>query len=237
MFKLLLAFIFCLGVGYYGHKKRIIDVSGLIASLLIGVIILVSLPLIWFFPLLALFVIGGFTAKYKWAYKKKYGVAEKKKGRSASNILGNGLVPLISAVLFYFFNKEFLLYAYICSIATACADSVATEIGQLSRNRPVLITNFKPARTGTDGAVSLLGEISALLASVSIAIIPFVFFGFFGNWNLKLFFISVVAGFVGCQFDSLIGATLERRIGSNHVTNFLATLSGALVGICLWLVF
>lgn len=229
-------FALCMAIGYYGYRRNVIDRSGLLACLAIGAIVLAAMPIVWFFPLLVLFVLGGITAKYKWEYKKRVGIAERKKGRSVCNVLGNGLVAAFSAILYFFFPDEIFIYAFICSVASACADSVATEIGQLSRTKPRLITSFGRVPVGTDGAISLLGELAGAFGAFCVAAVPFLFFGISGYWNLPFILIVTFSGFLACQVDSLIGATLEHRGGvfNNHTTNFLATLSGALIGVVLF---
>lgn len=216
----------CIGIGIYGYRKRVIDKSGFLASLLVGIVVITSLPLIWFVPLFMLFALGGITARYKWDIKKELGVAERKEGRSYANVLGNGLVPIICALSYLLTHSDIFLFAYLASVAEACGDSVATEIGELSKKKPRLITNFRPVRIGTSGAISLKGEIAGFLAILLTVIFPSLFL-----FNFKMFIIPLIAAFIGIHIDSLIGAILENKVKfvNNHTTNFLASLSAALI--------
>ena len=215
MVKIVLILL-CIIIGIYGWKKKVIDFSGFLASLFVGIIIIVFLPLIWFVPLFLLFSIGGATARYKWELKKKIGVAERKSGRSYANVLGNGLVAVGCAILYFITKDALFLFAYLAAVAEACGDSVATEIGQLSKKKPRLITDLRPVRTGTSGAISLKGEIAGLIAIILTSLVPFLYFG-----NQTLFFLVVIASFIGINIDSLIGASLEDKYKfmNNHTTN------------------
>ncbi len=229
MLKVLLVVVSIL-VGLYGWKKRVIDFSGFLASLLVGLSVIILLPTIYFIPLFLLFAIGGATARYKWELKRKIGKAERKEGRTYANILANGLVAVACSILYYLTNSPIFLFAYLASVAEACGDSVATEIGQLSKNRPRLITNFRPVRRGTSGGVSIKGEIAAVVSILVVILIPGIYLDY-RIFFYRIFFTIFLSSFIGVNIDSLIGATLEDRYKfmNNHTTNFLGSLSAALI--------
>ena len=243
----ILVYIACLLVGYYFFTKRSLSLSGFASGMMLGLAILATTPLImWFVPIMAFFVIGSVASKYGWRYKRRRGISENPKGRGVWNVLGNGGVALACAVIFFLTQQEIFLYAYIGSIASACADTVATEMGQLSRKRPVLMASFRKVPAGTTGAISLFGEIMAFMGSAVIAAIPLFYFGYLGFWNFGGFAVITVAGFLGCQVDSLIGSSLEMRdlkkkrgirLFNNHSTNFLSTLAAAVICGILYSVF
>ncbi|MFQ5801239.1 MAG: TIGR00297 family protein, partial [Candidatus Hydrothermarchaeales archaeon] len=104
----------------------------------------------------------------------------------------------------------------------ATADTVSSEIGELSKSRPRLITTFEEVDVGTDGAVSLLGTISGLVASALIALLA-VFLNESDILFFNLFFLVTVAGFLGTTVDSLLGATLERKgVVGNDMVNLIS---------------
>jgi uncharacterized protein (TIGR00297 family) len=77
---------------------------------------------------------------------------------------------------------------------------------------------------GTDGGVSLVGTLAGTAAAGIVAAL--------GAWalggGLEIFWISVAGGLFGLFFDSLLGATLERRGWlNNDAVNFLSTASAA----------
>jgi uncharacterized protein (TIGR00297 family) len=238
-----LVFAACFMLFYYAMSRKAIDKLGFVSAAIIGMMLLAILPLVmWFSLMVALFIAGSITAKYRRPYKLSLGVAERARGRSVFNVIANGGVALIAAVLFYITQNDIFIFAYACSIASACADTIATELGQLSGKKPLLISTLKPVKTGTTGAVSLLGETMALGGALGIAAIPFLYFGVLGFWNFRMLFIITASGFLGCQIDSLIGAFLEypskKKRGSvlfnNHTTNFISALAAALIGMALY---
>lgn len=121
-----------------------------------------------------------------------------------------------------------LVGGFIGAIATATADTLASEIGILQR--PRLITTMRKVDPGTDGAISVLGTLVGIIGAAIIGIAAF-FLGIISDPFLSLK-IAVVSGTVGCFMDSILGAVFERRnfINNEHV-NLLATITGALVGI------
>ena len=102
---LLTALVLLIGFSFvlYTYLKRKINTSAFVGALVLGVIILVTLGYAGVFTLLAFFLLGNFVTKYKYEKKAILGVAEGNKGmRDINNVLGNGLSPLIFAVLYAF---------------------------------------------------------------------------------------------------------------------------------------
>ncbi len=241
----LIAFLLVL----YAYLKRKINTSAFIGTLTLGVLILLTLELEFgyagLFALLAFFLFGNLVTKYKYEMKAKLGVAERNKGmRDIKNVLGNGLSPLIFAVLYAFSRDTVLLLGFSGAIATACSDTFSTEIGQAEGN-PRLITTLKKVPVGTNGGVSLPGLGAALLGSGLIALVSLAFkldlvSGAQPHLNLKaIFFLACfLAGFLGCLMDSLLGATLEDKHFykfrlNKHGVNIIATLFGGIFAIAL----
>ena len=138
-----------------------------------------------------------------------------------SNVVSNGIVPVVMAL--------FGNYAgFIGAIATATADTMASEIGVLSK--PILITSREHVKPGTDGGISALGTAAGLIGALIIGLTAYLV-----NVSPELthsLLIALFAGMIGCFADSLLGATLERSgLFNNEHVNLSATIIGALVGI------
>jgi uncharacterized protein (TIGR00297 family) len=85
-----------------------------------------------------------------------------------------------------------------------------------------MITTLRTVDPGTDGAVSLAGTLAGIVAAAIVAGIGAMAL----RGSLALFWISVAGGVFGLLFDSLLGATLERRGWlNNDAVNFLSTAS------------
>ena len=99
---------------------------------------------------------------------------------------------------------------------------------------PVLITSFEPVPKGTNGGITLLGEVASLGASAAIALSALLL----GIGDLRLLLFVTLAGFAGSNVDSLVGALFENRgyVG-NAGTNLIATLAGGLMALALVLLF
>lgn len=222
-----LAFSFLLG--YLSFKARIADISAMLSATLLGVVIIISSNIKWFFILLAFFLLGSLFTRYKYDFKFAQGTAEGKGGaRGYKNVFSNSLAALILAVAYGIFpsHGQILMAGYLGSVATACGDTLASEIGETNKSEPRMITTFKKAKPGTDGAVSGLGEVAAFFGALVIALLAYVFI----RIDLSFAFIVVVGGFLGTNIDSLLGATLQQRgYLTNNGVNLFATISGAVI--------
>src|ERR1039458_820714 len=197
-------------------------------------------------PLIALFALTFIATRAGRNRKAASGLAEGRSGRTASQVVAN----LGFAALFAFplgFISLFVVprstvrmssvVIFVCvtsALAEAAADTVSSEIGQAFGGSPILLTTLRPVPPGTDGAISLRGTLAGIFAAAIVAAA--------GRWSMHLSLrqssIALVAGICGLFFDSLLGATLERRgwIG-NDLVNFCSTaFSAALCLIVLWLV-
>lgn len=226
---LMQALVFSFVLGYLSYRARIADISAMLSAILLGVVIIISSNIKWFFILLSFFLLGSLFTRYKYNYKLARGIAEKKGGiRGYKNVFSNSLAALSLAVGYGIFpsHGQVLLAAYLGSIATACGDTLASEIGETYRGEPRMITTFKKAIPGTDGAVSSLGEMAAFFGAAAIALLSFLLVQ--NNFGLA---IAVIAGgFIGTNIDSVLGATLQQKgYLSNNGVNLFATISGAIV--------
>jgi uncharacterized protein (TIGR00297 family) len=235
--KMVIALIFSFFLGVLAYRARIADVSALLSAALLGVLIIVFSGLSWFMLLLTFFILGGGFTRYKYAYKESIGIAQAKNGiRSYENVFSNSMAALALAVAYGVFPEHSLpiIYAYMGTVATATGDTLASEIGTTAKGRPRMITTLKLSEPGTDGAVSLLGELAAIFGSAVIGILAYVL-GVSDNLILTVF-ITTAGGFFGTNIDSFLGATLQKSgVLSNSGVNLVATFAGAGISACLYL--
>jgi len=169
--------------------------------------------------------------------KERLGTAESRRGRSAAQIAANlGMAAIACSEVVqvwltdsHWFSRgtlvPLLLFAPgLAALAEAAADTVSSEIGQVLGGRPRMITTLRLAEPGTDGAITLTGTLAGIAAALLVAGI--------GTWSLRghilLFWVSAAGGVFGLLFDSLLGATIERRGWlNNDAVNFLSTASAA----------
>ncbi|MBU7031753.1 MAG: DUF92 domain-containing protein [Theionarchaea archaeon] len=225
-------------IGILAYKARVVRGSGLWSGFGIGFIVWISAGWQYFVIALTFFVLAGLATKYKYEQKKKRGLAEAKKGaRGYGNVLGNGLVALICAVLEGIYGGGYFLAGFLGAMASATSDTAGGEIGRLSKTPPVLITTFEQVEPGAEGGITLLGELAEFAIAGVIGLIGWLLRMGSGTFEGVTLFIGIaLAGFIGANIDSVLGATCETKIGwwGNNQTNFWSTVSGALSAMILY---
>ena len=215
----LIFLIICVIFGIIVYLTGALDLLGSSFVTIIGMFIVITRGFNWLVVLLLFLFLGSVFTKFKSDYKKRIGLKHEK--RTVRNVVSNGIVPVIMAL--------FGNYAgFVGAIATATADTMASEIGVLSK--PILITSREHVKPGTDGGVSILGTSAGIIGALIIGITAYYL-------NVSPYLapsisIALIAGMVGCFADSFLGATLERSgLFNNEHVNLSATIIGALVGI------
>ena len=185
-------------------------------------------------PLLALFLLTLAATRFGKAKKQRMGVAEHR--RLAAQVTANlGVAALTGAAVLAVslsgrHTPGFCAAMLVAALAEATADTVSSELGEVLGGEPFLITTRQRVAAGTDGAVSLAGTLTGATAAVVIVLVAAFTVGLSPPAAL-----AAGAGAIGgLFFDSLLGATLERRGWlNNDAVNFLSTLAAALVAMLL----
>jgi uncharacterized protein (TIGR00297 family) len=152
---------------------------------------------------------------------------EERKGRSASQVVANlGAAGLVMFATFFGEWKNFVAAALLGVLAEATADTLSSETGSAFGGSPFLLTTFQRVEPGTDGAVSFVGTLAGAFGAATVAGVGVWAMGV--SWQAGL--CGFVGGVVGLGFDSLLGATVERRgwLG-NDLVNFFSTVCAGLV--------
>jgi uncharacterized protein (TIGR00297 family) len=224
----LIAFTF----GFFSYQMKVADQSGLYSGALVGIILIVfTRDVRWFLIMLTFFILGSAATRYRYDYKHTRGIAQAHGGvRGYYNVFANGLVGIAAAVMFGMTGASMFIALFLGSVATAAADTVAGEIG-MTANDPYLITTFQAVPPGTNGGVTFLGECAGLFASAVVVLTAYLL-GVVTTPGMLI--ACTIAGFIGTQIDSLIGATLEnRKMIGNAGTNLTATLLGGISAVVL----
>ncbi len=215
---------------YMGIMSTTGNILAFIEGLIIG---LASLT--WLVILLIFLLTSVAVTRYGFDRKKAAGVQEGNKGeRGWRNVAANGSTPMFVALLLIFLPNMLSHTAFsilfISSVAVAASDTAASEIGVLNP-RAYLITTLKPVEAGINGGISSTGQLWAFLAALYTSVVAAGFLFFMDSLVFSPVEISipVIAGFTGCQIDSVIGATLENaghigKLGNNMVSIALGTV-------------
>jgi len=180
-----------------------------------------------FAVLVALFLMTWAATRFGYRRKLALGLAERREGRNAWQVLANLAVAAIGSVVFSATGNRVWLIAALAALAEAATDTVASEIGQCRGPDARLITTGERVRPGTDGGITIPGSIAGLAAGMVIAAVATVG----GMLPRAQLWIPTAAAFAGMLIDSILGATLQRRGWINNETvNFFATLAAAALG-------
>jgi uncharacterized protein (TIGR00297 family) len=195
-------------------------------------------------PLIFLFVLTFVSTRVGRSRKIRTGLAESRRGRSAAQVIANLSVAALSVTpqsvnlvqrwmayccvsgIYDVWAVEVVKVMCLAALVEAAADTVSSEIGQAFGGNPLLITGLQRVERGTDGAVTLLGSSAGIAAGVLVTVA--------GGWAMHLgaraMLTAFAAGVIGLFFDSLLGATVERRgwLG-NDLVNFASTLFAAVL--------
>jgi len=187
-----------------------------------------------FLALLVLFVVVSVLAtRFRFAEKKRRNVHEGTAGeRGVSNVVAHVVIPtalvLVGGAAPDALPPAVLAGLFAAALAFGAADTFASEFGVLAgRARSVL--TFRPVKPGTNGGVSLIGELWAIVGALGTAIVAVALFTLANAPRLSVgpFLVAAaLGGFLGCQVDSVLGESLENRgVLTKGSTNFLGMLS------------
>jgi uncharacterized protein (TIGR00297 family) len=203
---------------------RGVNLSGALAGGLACFVLFAGVGPVAFLTLAALFAMTWVSTRLGYRRKLALGVAERRDGRNAWQVLANLIVAACGAIVFAGTGNRAWLIAVLAAFSEAATDTVASEIGQYRGANPRFITSWQVVAPGTDGGITIVGSVAGLAAGVVITAIGVAggMIHFHDAW------IPVVTGFAGMLIDSLIGATFQRRGWiSNQTVNFVSTLAAA----------
>jgi uncharacterized protein (TIGR00297 family) len=222
--RLAIAAAVTLGFAVLARALRGVNRSGAVAGGLACFLLFAGAGPVAFATLAALFLMTWVATRLGYRRKLALGIAERREGRNALQVLANLAVAALGSVVFSATGNRVWLIAALAALAEAATDTVASEIGQYRGPDARLITTWEPVPPGTDGGITIPGSIAGLAAGLAIAAVATVG----GMLPQAQLWIPVAAGFAGMLIDSILGATLQRRGWiSNQAVNFFATLAAA----------
>ena len=264
--RLFLGFLFSTPVALLAYRRRSLSRSGVGSAIVTGTTIVGMGGWSWGLAIIFFFVSSSFFSHFH--AREKAVTAEDKfsKGsqRDLLQVAANGGVATALALGHGLLSEHKLQQAlqagYTGALATATADTWATELGVLSTHPPRLITTGKHTTPGTSGGITLAGTASSAAGALALGT-SFWLVQRKRRETVALPFIALISGLLGSLFDSFLGATVqamyfcpscqketERRVhncGSktqpfrgrpwlnNDVVNFLSTLFGAVAALFL----
>jgi uncharacterized protein (TIGR00297 family) len=231
-----------------GYFLRSVDFSGALGGWVLGAILILGAGWPMYAALLAFFIIGTAATKLGYARKANVGLAQEGGGRRGfSHAFSNVGVAAICAIAVSRFARvnetdsyEWMTIAYfmgIASLATAAADTTASEIGQLLGRRAFLPLTLRRVPVGAEGAISVEGTLAGLAAGCIVATVAVLSIRR-SMLPVELWLIGTVTicAFLGSYVESLAGSWNRKRMSPvpNGVLNFFNTASGALLMYIAW---
>ncbi|MDQ0269443.1 DUF92 domain-containing protein [Cytobacillus purgationiresistens] len=199
----ILLVIFVASISLAGYYLRLLTKSGSIAAFFVGVSVSLGFGLQGLLLLGFFFASSSFWSKFK--SKKKESIEdrhEKGSTRDWQQVVANGGLAALFSLLYAIHPSDVFLLGFLISLASANADTWASELGSLSKKPPLFIRTLKPIETGTSGAVSLLGTAAALAGSFTLVLLACLLM----SLSLSIGFIVFIFGFLGNIVDSFLGA-------------------------------
>lgn len=198
----------------------LLDWAGLLLAAAMGLVVSLAGPPSFLLLLLTFLVLAVMVTRFGHDKKRDLGLYEHE--RSWENVLANGLVPTLCAVL----NPYVGWGPYVGALAAITADKFASELGVLGGD-PVSLLNLKKVKRGTNGAITPFGTLMSLDGALLIGIAAFVSIPGLDLW--KVVGIGLI-GFGGSMTDSVVGVLEEKGIGTKATTNAICSLFGAVCG-------
>jgi len=127
--------------------------------------------------------------------------------RGIVQVIANALAATIAAVMSAILKNPELMMVYAAALTECLADSLASDVGVLSKKDPVDICRMKRIKRGLSGGVSLLGTLSALAGCVWMFLISLIFFGF----SVKLAVAVILIPMLGIGIDSVLGSLVQAK--------------------------
>lgn len=227
-----------LAVGGAAYLLHLVSLSGLLGGFAVGTFTYLFGGYPLYLMLILFFILGSGATKFGYARKKGLGVAQEKGGaRGWKNAVANCSVGAFLAMLAMLAPENLrviFVAGFFGAFATAAADTVSSEIGQVLGKHPILITTLRPVPVGTEGAISVEGTLAGILASMVLCAAGVAL----QVLSPPVAALCVLAAFVGTTVESYLGATLETmKIIDNEIINFMNTLVGAATAMILVVLF
>ncbi len=244
-----------LAIAAFSRRSRALTGGGAVTATVLGTLTATA-GWTWAALLIAFFATGTMFSRMASESKEAHtrGINEKGGERDFVQVLANGGVFGLLALVSLISGNGMLLIPAAGAIAAATSDTWATEIGTAASGTARSILGFRTVQAGTSGAVSTSGTLAAVGGAIFIAGVALAF-GASGS----VAWAAIVGGIGGSSIDSIAGATLQSqrwcaqcgmstermthtcgnptthqhgiRWLDNDGVNALATIGGALVGV------
>ena len=196
-------------IAFAAYRAHSLSRSGALAAVGVGTLSIAA-GWTWGALLVAFFVAS--TALSRWGAARKEahtaGIVAKGGNRDAAQVLANGGVFALAAVLSLLAKPEWSGWPALGAgaLAAATSDTWATEIGTLVGAIPRSVLTGRRVPPGTSGGVTVAGTLGAVTGAAFIAAVVWLL-----GWSPHIVRAAFLGGLLGSTLDSVIGASLQAR--------------------------
>lgn len=196
------------------YRIKFLTLSGSAGAFLLGVVIFGAGGWMWVWPMLTFFIVSSLLSHAGKKQKKAAAlIAEKGETRDLGQVIANGALPGMIAIVNTFIPHPVWYAVYCGMIAAVASDTWSTEIGTLYGGTPRHLLNLKPVEAGTSGGITAIGLAGGLAGAAVIALSGYLAQPAWHTPNpgwLAILGITL-AGFGGNLVDSLLGASVQSQ--------------------------
>lgn len=209
MLHLLITLIVALIISVISFKAKFLTKDGIVAQFVLAVLLFGLGGVKWSVPIVTFFFLSSILSKIRNNKNKEVEKYFEKTGqRDKWQVIANGGIGGVLVIINYISSSELLYLIYVSSVAAVCADTWATEIGTMRKEKTFNILNLKPVEQGRSGGISAAGIVGSILGAF---IIPVSSVSFLGENYFYWIFAVTVSGFLGSLTDSLLGASIQAQ--------------------------
>jgi uncharacterized protein (TIGR00297 family) len=246
----LIGIVFAGAVALAALRSRALTKTGALAAWIVGACVFGAGSWKYAAVLFAFFIPSTLLSRFGRSRKRNLVDIGKTGARDAFQVLANGGIAALCAVLSAQTHNPAIAAAFAGAFAAASADTWGTELGTLAGAQPRSILTLAPIAAGLSGGVTLAGTAAEAAGAIVVGLVAFALG--IGQW-----WVIAAAGVAGAFADSILGAsgqelrycpvcaracetdphvcgTATRRIRGapwlgNDAVNVCATATGALV--------
>lgn len=200
-------FLIAAAIAVTARRYGALGTGGAIAAVALGTITIAA-GWSWGTLLVAFFVSSAVLSRIgdETKQQRTASVIAKGKERDAVQVLANGGVFGMAALLWLLLPSPAWLALGAGGLAAATADTWGTEVGTLAAAPPRMITSWEAVPHGTSGAISAAGMTATVCGAAFIGLLAGV-----AQWPADIAVAAVLGGVSGALVDSFLGARLQAR--------------------------
>ena len=180
-----------------GYLVNAVDIKGGIFGFAFGWLIYLILGLAGY-SLFFVYILFYYIS-YIWKYKDKIDeglIQSKEYIIGVREIYSSLLLPVLFLLIYWRWKGNLLLYLFVGSLSAPLFNVVAAQLGRQFTRHPFLISTFRKAEAGTKGAISVLGTLAGIIATMLYLI--------FAQYHLSLPLVIVLLILIATIVSNLL---------------------------------